>query len=52
MMSEGIAHVQRSAALVTSYEVAVRMGHAEAHASLSWLLMVHARSDAGAQAIV
>jgi hypothetical protein len=39
-MSQSIAHVERSAALVASYEVAVTMGHAEAHASLSWLLMV------------
>jgi TPR repeat protein len=40
MLSEGIAFKERSPALVASYEKAVRMGHAEAHASLAWLLMV------------
>ena len=40
MLSEGIAFKERSPALVASYEQAVRMGHAESHASLAWLLMV------------
>ena len=38
--SECLAKKERSAALVASYEQAVKMGHAEAHAALSWLLMV------------